>query len=59
MTKTIHVSEDLHELFKQYCHARGIKVGFATEDVLRCILSGSISGSDLEFKENKIVYGQP
>lgn len=59
MGTTLHVDSNLHELFSQYCKHRGLKVGFATEELLRCMLSGSISGSEVmkHVKEHELVYG--
>ncbi len=59
MGTTLHVSEDVHQLFSDYCKNRGIRVGFATEELLKCLLSGSISGSEVmkPVKEYDIVYG--
>lgn len=59
MGTTLHVDETIHAHFSNYCKRRGLKVGFVTEQLLLCVLSGSISGSEVmkEIREYKIVYG--
>ena len=58
-TRTIHVDDTLHGQFKAFCDYRGIKIGAATEELIKCILQGTISGSTIarELQEFKQIYG--
>lgn len=53
--KTIQVDATLHGPFKEYCRERDIPLGKFLEGMMKCALSGSISGSEeaeLAFKDD-------